>query len=854
MPITLIEALDEDERQSDDEVKFVRAFNTDITALNTAIDLYNSTSDQAEKLTRLKQIDQLRNTLNNRYYLDDIARSPPYQAQMHDQLDREIREAFDVLAPPKEDDVASLSEIIRQMPHAKFTQLMAILWENTELTKKLNDLYKSDEKPGYDHFQQFINSHTIESLSVGMNGNSRNIRICKTGLGNIPLVLKVDERFGVPKSTEDYLRESQVGALAATYGQRQGSFVSGASAEVEVVSSEPSESQKQQVKDGHKILLIRRGDETFVAYRPKDGDYIEEGPVADTIEQRYDGVITNENDLNLIRPFAEHILKISTPLVVSRGITATLVITEYCPGSDLYAHAHKPQTDEARLSSALDYYTQMTDILSELQLSEVAFPDAKNQNWLIGRDNKLRISDTKSLRRTTDGKFAAFTAEDNPRFFPVRSPTHLPGELSTEFTPEFSADAMHVYMLGKNLYQSLTGCDSVTLKNIKSLEENIHFHHSIFQKTPIGEALKRLLVAMVQDNPIDRKITINDAKAALHDLRKAQPVADEINQLLEKIKSTSVSQPDPKMAEYIAKKIEEFQGIYPELKKLISFKEELEALYNQLVPVAKAVKQSLQKVNPTQVTSSTYQKIMSTRGTDIVAEYNEKEVISRVATPAKTQGIALLVRTISQNDRIIFQIEQMLKKIQATASLQPDPEMDKFIKTTTDELSRKTYTYTELQALSTQLTDLHRTLEPIATEVQTITKGFRLSRGIYRITSNEYVKRDQAVRTEKADMIQKTFTEIPVAERVNVLKDRGKPQIKAFQNALAWHRTASNKDQLNKDNKDADELTKETAAKTFNKFKEKFEDVVHRHDSDKESVSSKDVEPNNRNPNSNLGH
>ena len=629
MPITEIRALDERglRFQAQAEVKFVRAFNTDIIALNTEIRLYNSTTGEAEKLAQLQQVDKLRNTLNNQYYLDDITRFPSYQAQMHDQLDREIRAAFDALAPLKEDDLASLPEVIRQMPHKKFTQLMAILWKNTELAHKLNTLYRKDDLPSYTHFQQFLKSHTIESLSVGMAGNSRNIKICKIGLGNTPVVLKVDKRFGRPKSTEDYLRQLQVGALAPTYGQRQGTFLA---------------------PNGEKI-------------------------------------------------------------------TATLVITEYCPGSDLSDHAKKQQTDEARLSSALDYYTQMADILGELQLNEVAFPDAKNENWLIGRDNKLRLSDTKSLLRTSNGEVAAFNQQkDDPRSFPIRTGSHLPAELSPKslpksssiFLPKFSADAMHVYMLGKNLYQSLTNCAWERLAGIKSLSLSLgyppHFGHLIFQKVPIGSRLKALLSRMVQYQPADR-ISLAAATKELKDLLAAQPVADDIEQIMHKIQRT-----------------ERLPQTSSEMKKFID------------------------------------DKTSAMVGLDV----------------------------------------------------------------------------SELKKMKNELKNLYQKLVLIADEVDTMVLGFRSA-----IFSKES-------KSEKATKIEQAFRNIPVADRVNVLTHRENKKIQDFQNALAWHRTAIKKGELNQSHLTPRELTKKTAANTFNKFKERLEDVAHRGDPDKEGVSSSQAQPN----------
>ncbi len=741
MPLTRIKALGAIKPKNQYELKFVDAFNSDIVALNNEIDCYNNSTDEAQQLTLLKEIDQSRNTLNNRYYLDDIARSPSYQAQMHDQLDREIREAFDKLKPPKEEDLASLHEIIRQMPHAKLTQLMAILWENTDLNNKLNNLYKPDELPGYTHFQQFLNTHTIQSLSAGMAGNSRNIKICKTGPGNTPLVLKVDRRFDQPKSTEDYLRKVGVRALATTYGERQG---------------------------------------TFIAYDARTGRNI--------------------------------------------NVTATLVITEYCPGGDLNACTRKSKADRNWLTSVLDYYSQMADILHELQLHEVAFTDAKNENWLIGQDNKLRISDTKSFRRTRKGQVAATYRDDDPRSSIILTQSHLPEEFSLrlagkEITLQFSAEAMHAYMLGKNLYQSLTGYHSMVLTKIKSFKGSGYFDAPIFQKVPIGEKLKRMLQAMVLDNLSVRSYSLVAFKKALHDYSNAEPVAAEINELLEKIKSTSVSSVDSKMEEFIDEKTKYFINIYPRGDNLLAFRDELKSLYDKL----NFVKEKIDKADPTHFTSISYKKIISKIRAEIAVRYDNMDVIER-ATAVK---IEKEVETIFEQDSLIFKIETLLSDIKSTSYLQKsDVIMIDFINENTNGLTGKTSE--ELATLEQDLNALYKKLKPIATEVNMIVQGFR----------SALFNKDS--KSEKATKIENAFKNIPVTERVNVLTNRNNEAIRDFQDALAFHRTTRNKNKLIEGNKTEIDLTDKTTAKTFKKFKEKFGGVGSSND---DRSLSTDVNP-----------
>ncbi len=158
-------------------------------------------------------------------------------------------------------------------------------------------------------------------------------------------------------------------------------------------------------------------------------------------------------------------------------LTATVVITDFCPGGDLKTkakkiHAAKKSPTEI-IASTLNYYRQMAAAMLELQTKGFAFPDAKNSNWLIDDNDQLKIADTKSFLFIEPPDKLIFKVPDNLWLNLVYTLTHVPKELLETKNP-CSADKMHTYMLGKNVYQFLTDCD------VKFLVDAVHTTHPYY--------------------------------------------------------------------------------------------------------------------------------------------------------------------------------------------------------------------------------------------------------------------------------------------------------------------------------------------------------------------------------------
>lgn len=218
-------------------------------------------------------------------------------------------------------------------------------------------------------------------------------------------------------------------------------------------------------------------------------------------------------------------------------LSRSILFTEYYPKGDLKRTVNEEVG--AKLDSALDKYLQMGHILQDIEQAGYCFPDMKNANWLVDDFGQLRIADTKSFLYTQkeEGVVEDFlgnetieqkrilnrTNEKNSLYSLPNSPHMNPPEL-IKVLPRDSHDSVdmrrvHAYMLGKNLYQCLTGCsDILFIKRDKNGEivlnqdgqlvpvadlSGLPFDHEIFL-TEEGRALKTIIKDALLEDPAQR--------------------------------------------------------------------------------------------------------------------------------------------------------------------------------------------------------------------------------------------------------------------------------------------------------------------------------------------------------------
>lgn len=232
---------------------------------------------------------------------------------------------------------------------------------------------------------------------------------------------------------------------------------------------------------------------------------------------------------------------------------STLFITNSCPGGTPLSHAMRQDTNDKKISGALDLYQQMGEVLIKLQHENCLHPDAKNSNWLIDSQGKLRISDTKALVFSHEGLHDYDESFERNRWTYGSEPSLI---ATPEFSPpeirheQFIVDRMHSFILGKNIYQYLTGEEN-TLQDASSFT----FPPSIFSSEE-GEQLKGLIQALVKPDPFDR-MSVNEAVKELTELKEKDlrkpVVASSCEELIKKLESYTLDKPDAKMQDYTQK-------------------------------------------------------------------------------------------------------------------------------------------------------------------------------------------------------------------------------------------------------------------------------------------------------------
>ena len=253
----------------------------------------------------------------------------------------------------------------------------------------------------------------------------------------------------------------------------------------------------------------------------------------------------------------------------------TLLVTEYYSGSDVYDYRKQAKTYPDLVGSACDVFSQMADVMVQIQKQGCMFPDAKLTNWLVDKDGKLIIADTKSFvftdehgryRKTDDGKplpgneyvGLLFTDSFNPPEFDRTSP----------YAGKVTADSTHAYILGKNLYTFVTG-----KFDDNESGDKLDFRSEAF-KTAKGVELKALIEDLVRPNPEDR-IPVADAHSRLFDIIK--------NEIFNDLESLKFGSKDETMNRFIRDKKEQ-------LKAAENNPEERSKIINELKATVTALK------------------------------------------------------------------------------------------------------------------------------------------------------------------------------------------------------------------------------------------------------------------------
>lgn len=217
--------------------------------------------------------------------------------------------------------------------------------------------------------------------------------------------------------------------------------------------------------------------------------------------------------------------------------TRTLSVISFCPQGNLITHSKKHGSDDmARIKSALQMYKQMINVLINLSQEGYAFPDMKNTNWLVDENGLLAISDNKSLVPSIDNTITKNMANSLLRTSYL-SPPEILTLLMQPQKNFILLDKMHAYMLGKNLYQYVTGCGDEKLYEITN-ESQYDFIYPIFQ-TNEGTELQKLIASLVQDEP-EARLSLEEAEMQLSRIESLIQQKEEVLTLINRLKEENI--------------------------------------------------------------------------------------------------------------------------------------------------------------------------------------------------------------------------------------------------------------------------------------------------------------------------
>lgn len=433
------------------------------------------------------------------------------------------RKVFDIFVASVSRDIVQLNQKIAefnqaQTPDEKRQALHAI----SQMRQKINHRYPYHQisccKPYQEHIQQRLWKEVKEELNVlngGSLGNNRSVPDILSNLDHkeiIQIMRILWDNVDVPRKLSKFFPNHSVSVIPGGFNSRN-------------LKIEPY---------------------------PPDGT----APLVITVDPRMG--LTKEHEQDLRNQSFKHLAQLygeprqATFTSGGQTLTAEILVSDFFPGGDLKSSMDNRRASitnpEQILAMSLNFYQQMATALLEMQQNGKAFPDAKNTNWLVDGKDKLQIRDGKSLVAIDIATgLVHYNSFQNQWTKPISSAHLHPSEFNDYRIP-FSADKMHTYLLGKNLYHALTGCTLQFLRDTppqnqprtftpKQSFQEADFNLLIFQ-SPDGQRLKMLIQKMVQPDPSAR-ITLSDTLRELTSITLNR----ECEVLLEKLEALTPQQP-----------------------------------------------------------------------------------------------------------------------------------------------------------------------------------------------------------------------------------------------------------------------------------------------------------------------
>lgn len=182
-----------------------------------------------------------------------------------------------------------------------------------------------------------------------------------------------------------------------------------------------------------------------------------------------------------------------------------LLVLENMKQGNLEEYAAKIISPTDKIASALTFFERMATVLHNLTYTDHGlFSDMKITNWMVDEKDNLRISDSKSLCFSNHYVAEENTIEIKEPITLVYSFHMLAPEVANLGRIPTSIDKIHSYLLGKVLYQFLTGCRDDDIESYSAFDFN--FDYPVF-KLPTGKLLQNLILSLVVHSPSVRPST-----------------------------------------------------------------------------------------------------------------------------------------------------------------------------------------------------------------------------------------------------------------------------------------------------------------------------------------------------------
>jgi hypothetical protein len=193
-----------------------------------------------------------------------------------------------------------------------------------------------------------------------------------------------------------------------------------------------------------------------------------------------------------------------------KKVLRPIMITKFCHGGSGVEHGKMSRETTELAQNTQIVFQQMAKAMLDIQKAGCMFPDAKLSNWLIDKNNQVRIADTKSFVFTDKNGQYSKNLPKNTYYKLLYTKRFIPPEFANLDLPK-SADAIHAYLLGKNLYAYTSGIFG--MDDGKTLDFNKPFF-----KSPQGIECRKLIEELIRPNPqhrlplenaLDRLMTLN---------------------------------------------------------------------------------------------------------------------------------------------------------------------------------------------------------------------------------------------------------------------------------------------------------------------------------------------------------